>query len=225
VLEHLKPLEYFKEYLEYGCYPFILKKDSSYQNQLLMVVNQILEVDLPYITNINFSQIDKIKKLIYLLSISVPLKPNISKLSSATEISRPTLLEYIYYLEKGRLIARVNNKARGYNVLTKPDKLYIYNTNLAKAIATETKAGTLREIFFVNQIKSYFYNKAKLIDDHLLLSNSGDFLVSNKYTVEIGGKNKSFEQIKDIPNSFVVVDNIEIGYGAKIPLWLFGFLY
>jgi len=225
VLEKIKPLKYFKEYLEYGCYPFILKKDSSYYNQLIFVVNQILEVDMPYITNINFSQIDKIKKLIYLLATSVPLKPNISKLSSVTEISRPTLLEYIYYLEKGRLISVVNSKAKGYNVLSKPDKLYIYNTNLANAISKETNIGTLREIFFVNQIKSYFYNKPKLIDDNILLSNYGDFLIDGKYIVEIGGKNKSFKQVKDIANSFVVADDIEIGFGNKIPLWLFGFLY
>jgi hypothetical protein len=42
---------------------------------------------------------------------------------------------------------------------------------------------------------------------------------------EIGGAKKSFNQIKDVENSFVVADDIEVGFGAKIPLWLFGFLY
>ena len=172
-----------------------------------------------------FSSKRTIKKLIYLLSISVPLKPNISKLSNASEISRPTLLEYIYYLEKGRLINIVNFKSRGYNILKKPDKLYINNTNLTKAISKEANLGTLREIFFVNQIKSYFYNQPKLLDENILLSNSGDFLIQNKFTVEIGGAKKGFSQIKDVENSFVVADDIEIGFGAKIPLWLFGFLY
>jgi len=225
ILQKIKPLEFFYEYLEYGNYPFILKKDDSYESLLISIINQILEVDLPYIANINFAQIDKIKKLIYLLSISVPLKPNISKLSNASEISRPTLLEYIYYLEKGRLINIVNFKSRGYNILTKPDKLYINNTNLTKAISKEANIGTLREIFFVNQIKSYFYNQPKLLDENILLSNKGDFLIQNKYIVEIGGKNKSFKQIKDIDNSFIVADDIEIGFKNKIPLWLFGFLY
>ena len=225
VLERIKPLAHFGDYLEYGCYPFLLEKEKSYYHQLLMVVNQILEVDMPYITNINFSQIDKIKKLIYLLSTSVPLKPNISKLSVMTEISRPTLLEYLYYLERGRLVGVVNAQAKGYKVLSKPDKLYIHNTNLAKAISKEPNTGTLREIFFVNQIKSYFYNTPKLIEDRLLLSDKGDFLIENKYTVEIGGAKKGFDQIKNLQDSFVVADNIEIGFGNKIPLWLFGFLY
>ena len=56
-------------------------------------------------------------------------------------------------------------------------------------------------------------------------ATQGDFLVDERYMMEIGGKNKSFQQIKDLPNAYVVADNIEIGYGDKIPLWLFGFLY
>jgi len=57
-------------------------------------------------------------------------------------------------------------------------------------------------------------------------------LVNEKYTFEIGGKNKSFKQtsvslegVKDISNSFIVADDIEVCFGVKIPLWLFGFLY
>jgi hypothetical protein len=80
------------------------------------------------------------------------------------------------------------------------------------AYCNDVEIGTLREVFFMSMNK----------DLEVLLK--GDFLVNNKYTVEIGGKNKSFKQIKDIQNSFVVADDIEIGFGAKIPLWLFGFL-
>jgi uncharacterized FlgJ-related protein len=180
---------------------------------------------MPYVTNINFSQIDKIKKLVYLLSTSVPLKPNISKLSVAVEVSRPTLLEYIHYLEIGSLTNSVNQKARGYGVVCKPDKLFMYNTNLMRAISKNVDIGTQRETFFVNQIKSSLYNEPSLLDENILLDIYGDFKVVNKYTVEIGGKNKSFKQIENIPNSFVVADEIESGFGSKMPLWLFGFLY
>ena len=225
IISQVKPLEFFKPYLQNGCYPFILNNNDSYTHLLLGVINQIIEIDMPYIANINFNQIDKIKKLIYLLSSSVPFKPNISKLSANSEISRPTLLEYLTLLEKANLTISVNQKARGYGVFSKPDKLYMNNTNLIYAVSQNCEIGTLRETFFVNQIKSAYINNAKLIDDNILLSNSGDFLLKNKYTVEIGGKNKSFKQIKDIKNSFIVADDIEIGFGNKIPLWLFGFLY
>ena len=204
ISQKIKPLAYFDEYLTNGCYPFILDDTKSYQYLLMGIINQIIEVDLPYCANINFSQIDKIKKLIYLLSTSVPLKPNISKLAEAEEVSRPTLMEYIYYLELGSLVNSVNQKARGYSVINKPDKLFMYNTNLMRVISQNSNIGAQRETFFVNQVKSSFYNKPFLIDENLLLSNAGDFKILNKYIVEVGGKDKSFNQIKDIENSFIV---------------------
>ena len=225
IISQVKPLEFFKPYLQNGCYPFILNNNDSYTHLLLGVINQIIEIDMPYIANINFNQIDKIKKLIYLLSSSVPFKPNISKLSANSEISRPTLLEYLTLLEKANLTMSVNQKARGYGVLSKPDKLFMNNTNLIYAVSQNAEIGTLRETFFVNQIKSAYINNTKLIDDNILLSDNGDFLLKNRYTIEVGGKNKSFNQIKKIKNSFIIADDIEIGFGNKLPLWLVGFLY
>ncbi len=225
ILSEIKPFTYFDDYLRAGCYPFVIDRKNDYSHLLINIINQILEVDLPYVANINFNQIDKIKKLIYLISTSVPLLPNISKLSQAVGVSRPTMSEYLHYLELGSLINSVNYQARGYGVVSKPDKIFMYNTNLMKAIANNTNKGTQRETFFVNQIKSAYYNESRLIDDTILLSKNGDFKLLNNYIVEIGGKNKSFEQIKDMPNSFVVADDIEIGFKNKIPLWLFGFLY
>jgi predicted AAA+ superfamily ATPase len=225
IMEQMKPLVHFNAYLIDGCYPFMLEHKKSYSHHLIGIINQILEVDMPYATTIKYTQIDKIKKLIYLLSTSVPVKPNISKLATSVEVSRSTLVEYLYYLELGSLTNTVNQKARGYGVITKPDKLFMYNTNLMHAISHNIDKGTQREVFFVNQIKSADYNEAKLIDERLLLVNEGDFLIDSKYIVEVGGKNKSFEQIKDIPHSYVVADDIEVGFGSKIPLWLFGFLY
>jgi len=225
IIDKIKPLEHFQNYIEYGAYPFVIEEPESFYHYVIGIINQILEVDLPYSTNINFSKIDKIKKLIYLLSTSVPLKPNISKLASAIEISRPTLLEYLHYLELGSLVNVVNQNVRGYGVISKPDKLFAYNTNIIRAISQNSNIGTMRETFFVNQIKSSEYNKPSLLDSAILLSKAGDFKVVDRYIVEIGGKNKSFSQIADLPNSYVAADDIEVGFGNKVPLWLFGFLY
>jgi len=225
IIGQIKPLVHFKEYLIDGCYPFMIEHERSYTHHLIGIINQILEVDMPYATNIKHAQIDKIKKLVYLLSTSVPMKPNISKLATSVDVSRPTLTEYLHYLELGSLTNSVNQKARGYGVISKPDKLFMYNTNLMHAISHNSNIGTQREAFFVNQIKSADYNNPKLIDERLLLANAGDFIIDNKYTVEVGGKNKSFKQIKEIENAYIAADEIEVGFGNKIPLWLFGFMY
>ena len=132
------------------------------------------------------------------------------------EINRNTLYQYIYYLSKGNLFNIIYSKTKGDSIFTKPQKLYLANTNLNFAYSNQIEVGTIRETFFVNQIKERFEVEYPLF---------GDFLVDNKYIFEVGGKNKSFEQIKDLKNSYIVADDIDIGSKNKIPLWLFGFLY
>lgn len=116
--------------------------------------------------------------------------------------------------------------------MSKPEKLFMQNTNISYALTNKINIGSARESFFVNQIKNYYNKEIKLLDDTIFSSLVGDFLVDNQYIFEVGGKDKKFTQtsvplegIKDITNSFVVADDIEMGFGNKIPLWLFGFLY
>lgn len=109
--------------------------------------------------------------------------------------------------------------------MSKPEKLFMQNTNISYALTKSIDIGSAREAFFVNQIKNYYASQNLFMDEAIYTSKQGDFLVNNIYTFEVGGKNKSFKQIKDMDNSFVASDDIEIGFGNKIPLWLFGFLY
>lgn len=225
ITKQIKVLQFFKEYLQFGTYPFFLQNSETFHQKLISIINQIIESDMPYVCKINFSQMDKIKKLLYILSISVPFSPNISELAKSCELSRPTLLEYLFYLEKAGLINTINYEARGYTKLQKPDKIYLGNTNLSYAISKEANIGSNRESFFANQLKNYFTSQQTLMNDKIILSKNGDFLIDNHYTVEIGGKNKTKKQIQNIKNSFIIKDNIEVGSHNVIPLWLFGFLY
>ncbi|MCD6172347.1 MAG: ATP-binding protein [Sulfurimonas sp.] len=221
----IKPLMYFKEYLEYGAYPFILEDKDSYHQRIVQMINTILETDLPYINKIDMAQIVKLKKLLYMLAVNVPFIPNITDLSTATNISRPKVYEYLEHLESAKIINSIVSKEKGYKIMAKPEKLFMQNTNISYALTSEIDKGSARESFFVNQIKNSNYSQLKLYDDTIFSSKIGDFLVKNKYIFEIGGKNKNFNQIKDVENSFIAADDIEIGFGNKIPLWLFGFLY
>jgi predicted AAA+ superfamily ATPase len=225
ITQSIKPLKLFKEYLEFGCYPFILEDRGSYHQRIIQVINIILESDLPHINKIEMQQIRKLKKLLYLLAVSVPFIPNITDLAKATDISRPKLYEYLNYLEEAKIINSIRSPQKGYNIMSKPEKLFMQNTNISSALTQKVNIGSAREAFFVNQIKNYFSLQNRFINEDIFVAKKGDFLVDGTYTFEVGGKNKSFKQIKDMKNSFVASDDIEIGFGAKIPLWLFGFLY
>ena len=225
IAQKIKPLKLFKEYLQYGAYPFILEDRESYHQRIIQIINLILESDLPFINKIEVQQISKLKKLIYLLAVNVPFIPNIKDLAEATDISRPKVYEYLNHLEDAKIINSIRSKTKGYKILSKPEKLFMQNTNITYAITSSIDIGSARESFFVNQVKNYYASQNLFLDESIYTASKGDFLVDGRYTFEIGGKGKSFKQIQGIVDSFIASDDIEIGFGNKIPLWLFGFLY
>jgi len=213
IVTEIKPLAYFKEYLKLGYYPFYFDTPDTYYLKLEETINAVIESDLPIIYNIEPSNISKLKQLVYYICTVKPYELNLTNLAAKIGINRKTLYLYIHYLTLGNVFLKVLPKTKGDTIFSKPSKLYLNNTNLSYAYCDKQEIGTLRELFFANQV------------DGLLYAKKGDFLVDEKYTVEIGGKNKSFDQIKDISDSFVIADDIEVGFKNKIPLWLFGFMY
>jgi uncharacterized protein len=213
----VKVLPYFKQYIEYGYYPFYLQNKKSYHLKLENVINTTLEVDMPYVLGVNVQNIYKIKKLLHILAAEVPFQPNITKLSGSLELNKATLNHYLYYLEEAGLLNLLLDAGKGYSMLSKPEKIYLNNPNLSYCINPEmAHKGTIRELFFFNQVS--FKHKINA-------SDIGDFLVNEKYTFEVGGRSKNYDQIANIKDSFIVSDDIESGVKHKIPIWLFGLLY
>jgi predicted AAA+ superfamily ATPase len=211
-----KPLEYFSYYKAYGAYPFFTEGELGYNLRLNEIMNIILDSEVATIYNVDSDKINTIRKLLHLLCSSVPIELNIQNLAQSAGVSRNTLYSYLYYLKKANLIEIIGGNFRNKKLLNKPDKIYLDNINLYNILCSEQNIGSLRESFFVSQLK---------VAHSVKYSNIGDFKIDDNFIFEIGGKNKSFKQIKDVPNSFVVADDTEVGFGAKIPLWLFGFLY
>jgi predicted AAA+ superfamily ATPase len=221
----IKILQHFKDYLKIGYYPFFLEGKDFYLFKVEEVIKHILEVDLPIVTRIEARQISKIKKLLYLLAINVPFVPNMTKLSEATNISRPQLYDYLEKLQDARLLNLVRGPGRGYDILTKPEKIFLENSNLMFSISNDVNLGSLRELFFINQLRNAGTSHPSMVTNFIETSPDADYLVNGKYLFEIGGKKKGFQQLKNREDSFVVADDIESGFKNKIPLWLFGFLY
>ncbi|WP_310993289.1 ATP-binding protein [Aequorivita marina] len=211
------PVAEFKEYLKYGCYPYSFEGVVNYYPKLLDTIDLMLEVDVSAVENMSFQESRKIKKLLVAIAQNAPFTPNVSKLSERLGFSRNFLLNSLKILDRAELIHEFFTPTKGVGAFTKPEKLYLNNTNLIYALAqSQLEQGTLRETFFANQIKH-------LHEIHLV--KKGDFLIDRKYTVEIGGKNKTTQQITGIKNAFVLRDDIEIGALNIVPLHLFGLLY
>lgn len=217
IVSKIKPFMYFDGYLKNGYYPYFLEGIDDYYSRLNETVNMVLEIELPLLRKIDVSYLVKIKKLLTAIGKSAPFIPNVSELSSHIQISRQTLLQYLQYLEESKLIYQVFKESRGLGTLEKPDKIFLENTNLMFLLGkTETNIGNVRETFAFNQLS---YNH------EVLFSEQSDFFIDKKYTFEVGGKNKKRKQIKDVPDSYILADDIEFGTERRIPLWLLGFLY
>ncbi|WP_218155010.1 ATP-binding protein [Pedobacter insulae] len=217
IIEKIKPFQHFGNYLKYGYYPFYKEQLALYDMRLGEVINMVLEIELPLLRGVELAYINKLKQLLVVIAKSSPFVPNISKLSEKIIINRATLLAYIHYLDEVDLTRNLYKDAHGTSALQKPSKVFLENTNIIYTLAQEnTNTGNLRETFFANQLS---------FKHRITYTGQGDFLVDDKYTFEIGGKDKSGKQLKGVHDSFIVADNILSGHGNKIPLWLFGFLY
>lgn len=213
-----RPLQHFHDYLKYGYYPFYLTNPIDYHVLIEQTVNYVIDVELPQLKNVNPSNCRKIKALLCVLSQQVPFDVDVSKLATMTELQRNTVLEYLNHMKSAKLLNLLFSNLLSVKKMQKPDKIYLENPNLLYALATApVQIGTARECFAVNQLgyaHTVEYGKTQ-----------GDFKVDGKWTFEVGGEKKRFDQIADLPNSFVLADGIEMPHGKKLPLWMIGFLY
>ncbi len=217
ILVRVSPYRYFSDYLSTGYFPFFLENPNTYHARLTEVLQLVLEIDLPALRNISLANIPKLRKFLYFLSCTAPYKPNISDLSEKTGISRNVLIQYLKYFEEAALLNLLYTDAVGAGIMQKPDKIFLDNTNLMYVLAPErVNKGSLRETFLMNQLSAV----ARVEYTH-----SGDFLVNGQYTIEVGGRNKTRQQLKNVQQGWIAADDFEIGLDRKIPLWLFGFLY
>ncbi|MEA3302094.1 MAG: AAA family ATPase [Pseudomonadota bacterium] len=216
ILATIKPLAYFDTYLKHGAYPFYKEGEGSYLQKLLSATMQVLTADLPSIYAIDHDKINAFKKMLIMLCKSEPFDVNISKLCGAVELNQKTLYKYLGILQSAGLIRILGAKSAGVSIISKPEKLYLDNTNLFSIFCDAPKVGTIRETFFASSL-SYRHS--------LNYPKNGDFIIDDVYAFEVGGRNKSNKQIKDAKQGFIVSDDLEIGAMNKIPLWLFGFLY
>ena len=214
----LKVLPYFEQYLRTGYYPFFLETSSpeSYFERLQQVISTVIENDIPAVEKIEYETLQKAKRLLMILAQSAPFTPNIANLCTLLSTTRNQLIHLLSLLERAALIRQLHADNKGLKALGKPDKILFNNTSLMHALCSTVDTGTVRESFF-SAMMSYSHT--------IQYAKQGDLQVDGNNIFEVGGKKKGFSQIANLPDSYVVADNIEIGFGNKIPLWLFGLVY
>ena len=216
-LDHFDVKTSFKNYLNYGYYPFYREGKRVYHQKLQETTNLVIDSDVTPFEELNYTTVRVMKKLLYVISQSAPFIPNISKLAEKMGVTRNTILKLLDILDKAQLLSLLHTSTEGVSMLQKPEKIYLQNTNLAYMFAHESpNVGNIRETFFLNQLQ---------VKHQVTAPKYGDFMVDSTYVFEVGGNSKTSKQIQGVPNAYLAIDGIEGGVGNRIPLWLFGFLY
>lgn len=217
IASKMQPLPYYREYLKYGYLPIIAEsRIEDIPERLLQVINAVVESDLAYTESFDSGTANKIKKLLGVIAESAPFKPNISSIARKMDISRESVNLWITYLANAGLLNTLSRDGKGVSTLQKPDKIFLENTNLSYALKESPDVGSIRETFVINQLTNGGLD--------VVLPESGDFL-ANGLHIEVGGKNKTSKQLAGVDQSIIAADDIDVGFGKKIPLWMMGFLY
>lgn len=216
LLDSLNIMSDFEDYLKFGYFPFFLESKSAYPQKLQDTIQLVIDTDIAPFEELQHATVRTLKKLLFVLSESVPFTPNINKLAEKLETPRNTVLRLLDILDQAQILRLLRSSTKGISYLQKPDKIYLQNPNFIYLFSpTMANVGNVRETFFINQLSA----------DHAVTSPKfGDFMVDDAYVFEVGGGNKTTDQIQGIPNAYLALD-IESGNGKRIPLWLFGMLY
>ena len=216
ITKNLKVAPLFEAYLKHGYYPFYREVGDDFPIRLREIVSLVIENDLPAVENISYETLLKVKRLLMIISEHVPFEPNMSELWKQLSTNNELGLRMLYSLDKAQILSLLTSKTKSYKYLSKPDKIFLNNPNLMHALCPKVEIGNERETFFNSQMS---------VAHEVKFPQKGDFLVNDRYLFEVGGKNKTFDQIKDIPDSFLAVDETEVGLSNRIPLWMFGMTY
>lgn len=214
----------FIDFLSAGSYPFFLgASHDEYLNALSNVIDKVIYEDIPAIKSLRSFSSLKLKKLLAFLATSnIPLF-NIESLKTEIEVSKDTLYDYFDLLDRADVVNIVRTESKNVRAF-KNSKILFKSPNIYFAIAYElwkgaVDKGNIRESFFASQISGHYRLFSSAHTDFLLLDES------SRHEIEVGGRSKKKKQIKNLMNASIFKDDIEIGTGNTIPLYLAGFLY
>lgn len=211
-------LSHFHDYLRHGFFPFFINdSEANYLTRVSNIVTSVIDYDMPSVEEIEYTTLQKTKQLLAIMAAQSPSPINARLTSEMMGVSKNLLMKMLYLLDRAQILRLLFYKSeRNPKSMIKPKKVLLDNPSLLYALGY-ADTGKVRESFFASAVVN-----AGL---EIAYPTQGDLLVSGRYLFEIGGAGKSFAQIKDLPDSFVVADDLPVGFGNKIPLWLFGFLY
>jgi predicted AAA+ superfamily ATPase len=157
---HFDPYEFerlknhYEDYLLYGGLPSVVleERPSARKDILNDIFSSYINIDVR--TLADFQKIGELQQLLRVLALRIGNKVDQTKLASVVGISRPTLAQYLEFLEKTYVIARIPAFAGGDKPAALGKKLYFCDNGIASILA-QVSEGALFENAIYNQLRRY----------------------------------------------------------------------
>lgn len=203
MLQLSKVQNHFNRYLQVGGFPELALADNDIMAQQIMredVVDKVLKRDLPSLYNIrNATELERI--FLYLCNVSSEIVSIDAIAKELSGVSRPTVENYIQYLESANLIYQSwPVDMAGKRVLKAKPKIYIADAAIRNAVLMDdslltdpVEMGKIVETAVYKHVAAFYYQKAtsvgyfrggkknKEIDIVVDYHNSGNILIEVKY--------------------------------------------
>lgn len=171
MLEKDSALLLLEEFLNFGGYPKVILEET--QEEKIKIINEIyqsyLEKDIAFLLGVQ--KTDDFSKLVKVLSRQIGQLVNVSELSALLGISRPTVKNFLWYLEKTYILKRVapyHGNIR--KEITKAPVYYFYDIGLRNFASGEFGRVSLEDsqgFLFENFIFGSLWEKTKDTADAL----------------------------------------------------------
>lgn len=179
--EYARLQGYYEEYITYGGFPGVVNATNINEKKDLLfdILDSYIKLDIKALTD--FRSLDRVEKLLKMLSGRVGTKLDYAKISRLSGMSRETVLNYVDFFEKTYLITRLpvlaNNPDRE---IVKAQKLYFCDNGLLD-ILSDLDSGSKFENAIFNQLRHH----GKLQYFSLKSGREIDFILDGKIGMEV----------------------------------------
>lgn len=210
----------FKEYLEIWELGFSTQNDKiDYKEKLENIINKIIYEDISSFYKLKTENISYFFEILKFIANSSPSEINYSNIAKSLKTTSSTVKSYFDILIEIWFLNIMWKSWKISTQLRKTKKIYFEMQNFMEiffdSLNTRNYIWVIRESFVASvlqKIWKIFYPKKWDIE----------FIKDKKsYIFEISWKNKTFKQLKNIENAYIVSDDMEIWVDNKIPIWLF----
>lgn len=204
-----KVQNHFNRYLQVGGFPELALSDNDIMAQQIMredVVDKVLKRDLPSLYNLrNATELERI--FLYLCNVSSEIVSIEAIAKELSGVSRPTVENYIQYLESANLIyLSLPVDMAGKKILKASPKIYIADAAIRNAVLMDEslltdpiEMGKIVETAVYKHVAAFYYQQATSVGYY-----------------RGGRKGKEIDIVVDKPNAYNILIEVKYREGAPI---------